>query len=521
MYILRHTAIHYTYSRLTYISGSKLMAFLRRAMSTSTKYSYRDAIEVLNDLQTNHSVLNSTSPPISAAQSLPQMKEWFRRAGYNDMKTFDDLNIIHITGTKGKGSTCAFVQSILNQYLGKGISKIGLYTSPHLKTVRERIRINGEPISKEKYVKYLFEVRDRIESTESDLDEFPDFIPGAKPNYFRFMTILSFHVFVREGVDAAIYEVGIGGEYDSTNVICSPVATGVTSLGIDHTHLLGNTLESIAWNKGGIYKSSAKALSVQQPKEGLKVLKERADEKHAEFQVVDTLSEIQSISLGLPASFQKINATLAAYLSAEYLSKMGVASVDLFPHLPSEFSTGLEKATWPGRCQVIPEGQITWHLDGAHTVESLIEAADWFVGRSKDADAATKRILIFNQQKKDQRDIEQLLGTLHKQLSEVGIMFDLAIFTTNVTWSTGSYSAELATYDDGDAVDKLEVQKIFSKKWGELDPTGKSESKVTKSIQEAVEYIRNLEASKVDILVTGSLHLVGGVLTVLEGEDDE
>jgi folylpolyglutamate synthase len=494
------------------------MAFFRRRGAMAT---YRDAIEVLNDLQTNHSVLNSTSPPISAAQSLPQMREWFRRAGYDDMTVFDRLNIIHITGTKGKGSTCAFVQSILNQYLGKGIKKIGLYTSPHLKTVRERIRINGEPVSKEKYVKYLFEIKDRIESTESDLKEFPDFGPGAKPNYFRFMTILSFHVFMRENVDAAIYEVGIGGEYDSTNIICSPVATGVTSLGIDHTQLLGNTIQSIAWNKGGIYKHSAKALSVNQPEEGLKVLRERADEKKTDFQVVDIHPDVQKTTLGLPASFQQINASLAVQLAADYLSKTNVLDVDTTKPIPEEFVQGLEKASWPGRCQVVPDGKVTWHLDGAHTTESLVEAAKWFADRSKlKSNTATKRVLVFNQQNKDKRNIEQLLRTLHDELSEKDIKFDLAIFTTNVTWSTGAYSAELTTYSWGDTVDKLEVQKTFQTKWNELDGI-KSETKVTKSVQEAVDHVRSLNEPAVDVLVTGSLHLVGGLLTVLEGEDDE
>lgn len=423
-------------------------------------------------------------------------------------KDFDKLNIIHVTGTKGKGSTCAFVQSILKQYQPDLVGDIGLYTSPHLKSVRERIRINGEPISKEKFTKYFFEVFDRISNSETDASKFADMGEGVKPNYFRYLTLLSFHVFLQEGIKTAIYEVGIGGEHDSTNIILAPTATGVSSLGIDHVNILGNTIEEIAWQKGGIYKKTAKALSVNQPSTALAVLKDRATEKGTEFEVLDRHPELSKITLGLPAKFQEINASLAIGLAREHLNKLG-GSIDTTT-LPEKFVKGLEEASWPGRCQTLPDDKVTWYLDGAHTQESITEAGKWF--SDKISPSAKHRVLIFNQQT---RDANALVGTLHKSLGNVE--FDHVIFCTNVTWSSGSYSAELTSLNTSkDDVDHLVVQKALAEAWSKIDE--KSERHVFGNIQDAVEFTRKLDG-ETQALVTGSLHLVGGFLAVYDGDE--
>lgn len=433
------------------------------------------------------------------------------------------LNAIHVTGTKGKGSTCAFVQSILSQYQtnkpDSPVGKIGLYTSPHLKSVRERICINGEPVSKELFTKYFFEVFDSISNSKTDLEQFPDMGEGIKPNYFRFLTLLSFHVFLREGVTSAIYEVGIGGEYDSTNILEAPTATGVSSLGIDHVAILGNTIEEIAWNKGGIFKHSAKALTITQPSGALKVLEERAKERKTELVVLDpSVSPVKDIKLGLPARFQYINATLAVGLAKEHLTKIGVKGIDLDPQapLPEKFVKGLETATWPGRCQTLEEGKITWYLDGAHTKESITETGLWFKSVAK-KDA--HRVLLFNQQT---RDANALINILFENLGgneSFASQFDHAIFCTNVTWSSGHYSAELTSLNtSSDDVDHLVVQKALSETWAKVDP--KTTRHVYSNIQEAIEFIRSLDGD-VQVLVAGSLHLIGGVLAVFDGPEDE
>jgi len=171
------------------------------------------------------------------------MRSFTERAGVK-MEDLDKLSIIHISGTKGKGSTCAFCESILRH---KGL-KTGFYSSPHLMEVRERIRINGKPLPKEKFAKYFFDCWDNLCNNGDGQGK------ADMPAYFRFLTLMSFHVFLQEKVDVAVIEVGIGGAYDSTNIIRKPVVCGVTSLGMDHVITLGGTLESIAWQKAGIFK---------------------------------------------------------------------------------------------------------------------------------------------------------------------------------------------------------------------------------------------------------------------------
>jgi folylpolyglutamate synthase len=313
-------------------------------------------------------------------QAIPEMVEWARRVGYKP-SDFNRLNIIHVAGTKGKGSTCAFASSILSEYRRAGVlQKTGLYTSPHLRAVRERIQINGEPISEETFAKYFFEVWDRIE--ESARTEGLD--PADKPGYFRFLTLMAFHTYMQEGVDTAIFEVGVGGERDSTNIIEKPTAAGITSLGIDHVGVLGNTIESIAWNKAGVFKSGSPGFTVQQPAGAMEVLEQRAQEKDVSLQVVRVHPDIQNgtVQLGLKADFQLGNASLAAALVGAHLKALG-HPVHVAPEepLPEEFKRGLQNVEWAGRCQVIQQGSIQWNIDGAHTMESLDAAGKWFADK--------------------------------------------------------------------------------------------------------------------------------------------
>ncbi|KAH7043162.1 bifunctional protein folC [Macrophomina phaseolina] len=478
------------------------------------------AVTALNTLQSNFSIVDAIrkSGRGMNKNAIPEMIEWFQKAGY-EPSDFDRLKPIHIAGTKGKGSTSAF--------------KIGLYTSPHLKSVRERIQINNTPLSEESFARYFFEIWDRLEDAARKEGQDPA-APGTKPVYFRFLTIMALHAYLREGVDTAVIECGIGGEHDSTNIIVHPTVTAVTSLGIDHVAMLGNTLPEIAWHKAGIFKPGAAALSVPQSPEAMTVLRERAAEKGAELIEVARHPEIDGIRLGLAADFQKTNASLAIAIAASHLRALGNAkmpaptALNTWP-LPSEFRAGLESVRWPGRCEIRREDRVAWHIDGAHTLDSIEVAGRWFASEiastasTPPSPTSQPRILIFNQQT---RDAAALARALHAAL-QAGLdaqkPFTHAVFTTNLTFQETGYKPDLVSVNtNADDVEKLAVQDALARTWQDIDP--QTEVKVVRTIEEAVAYARGVaakaegleEGNQVMVLVTGSLHLVGGVLEVLD-----
>ncbi|ODV61546.1 tetrahydrofolate synthase [Ascoidea rubescens DSM 1968] len=475
-----------------------------------SSHTYTEAIDVLNSLQSNFAYIQALkqSGVKKTPSSMAEMKSWLHELGYNPTD-FNKLNIIHITGTKGKGSTCAFTSSILQQYSPKHLHKIGLYTSPHLKSVRERISINGSPIPEKDFTRYFFQIWNVLKHSETKL------------SYFKFLTLLSFHVFMKEGVDTAIYEVGVGGEYDSTNVIHTPTCTGVTSLGIDHTTMLGNTISEIAWNKSGIFKKNSNSYTiVGQPTEGLNVLKERAKERESPLSIVPIHPQLSSIKLGLAGDFQKYNASLSIALATQHLKKLKILPNHLNTSLslPNEFKIGLEKTQWLGRCQTLFDlayKNLTWYLDGAHTKESIEASANWFKNVTNQTDKKKIRILLFNQQK---RDAALLVTHLHHTIYPT-VNFDYVLFTTNVTWASGNYSIDLVSINtDKKAVDNLEVQNSTSNTWKSLDEI--SQRLVFHDIESSIKFVNDIANnnpdSQIDVYVNGSLHLVGGFLTVYD-----
>ena len=243
----------------------------------------QEAIAALNSLKPNLGILEPKKTP-----PLQEMQEWLPRLNYIPEK-LNNLNVIHVAGTKGKGSTCAFMSSILQQLFPA--MKVGQFTSPHLRSVNERIKINSVPLCNQIFGKYFWEVWDRLKHSVTEDDLAKSHMPGP----YRFMQLMAFHVFLDmkvftvhfffslsrtklTQVDTSIIEVGVGGEYDGTNIIPKPTCVGVTSLGMDHLEDLGTTLESIAWHKGGIFKSGVAAFTVQQPPTALDVLRRRARE---------------------------------------------------------------------------------------------------------------------------------------------------------------------------------------------------------------------------------------------------
>ncbi|KAG2154928.1 FolC bifunctional protein [Suillus bovinus] len=465
---------------------------------------YRDAIDALNSLQTNAAVLEAViaAGPKLNPNATPEMIDYLRRVGLEPSQ-LNNLNVIHITGTKGKGSTGAFTESILRA--ARPGWKTGLYTSPHLVAVRERIRINGEPLSEEQFTHYFFEVWNLLQNTQCAVATIP-----FMPNYFRYLTLMAFYTFYQLKVDATILEVGIGGRSDSTNIVPKPVVTGVTALGYDHTRILGEKLSQIAYHKGGIYKEGVPALTVQQPEEGIVELGVCAAEKRAsQFTIIDALSS--TIPLGmfcLAGDHQRSNAGLAVQLVHTFLSIKDQS-------LPASFMDGLKNAHWPGRCQTVLDPKLeatAWFLDGAHTKESLACCLEWFVSPavglpvSPVSDEHPPRVLIFNCTSGPiLQKIEERLA-IHGSREKKEEFFAKVIFCSNVTYASGNfkggkYPSPISNASLYMTSLNLKTQREIEAAWNKLVPTYSGTVHV-------------LPTPNVSVLVTGSLHLVGGVIEV-------
>ncbi|TAQ87638.1 hypothetical protein B7494_g4014 [Chlorociboria aeruginascens] len=571
------------------------------------------ALTLLDQLQSNRSITSivSSTPRDMNAAAIPEMLEWARKAGFA-ATDFAKLKCIHVAGTKGKGSVCAMVENILKQYQGRGLGKIGMYTSPHLVTVRERIRIDGVPISEQAFTRGFYELWDRFAAFSSNGDA------SSRPGYFRYLTLLAFHTFLKEGVETAIIECGLGGEYDSTNILPQDAVSvsAITSLGIDHVGMLGDTIKQIAWHKGGIMKKGVPAFTTEQDAAAQTVLEQRAVEKETALSIISRLPlfETEQVNLGLEGSYQISNASLAIAVSLSHLQKLGIIPVPSAPFtaLSKPFLTGLETVSWPGRCQVIQDGNIAWHLDGAHTIESIRATASWFDSKLLQSEALAHRytatMLIFNQA---ERDFQPLLATLVNNLRDLrdlvrpellggqiprdlewhtrkrGRVFRYAAFCDNTPFKTKSRvrdeeqrnsraskkdkeenelsnlssstpeSSEepLSQYHEMRPSNHSQASrylasdqkrpfrsksKIGNKEYGDGEVRWRSSLKLQEqeaklyeildgntlhmcygSIEEAMQLARKVamgEGERVFVLVTGSLHLVGGVLTVLERE---
>ncbi|KAL8756770.1 MAG: hypothetical protein Q9184_004388 [Pyrenodesmia sp. 2 TL-2023] len=320
-------------------------------------------------------------------------------------------------------------------------AKVGLYTSPHIKNVRERIQINSVPISEEMFAGYFFQIWDKI----APLD------PCARPGYFGFLTLMSFDIFLRERVTMAIYETGIGGEYDTTNVIQSPVVTGITSLGIDHEKTLKvpieqrptyfttrgvagsrTDIEDIAWHKAGIFKPGRPAFSVRQQPRAEDILRKRAEERGAPLSFIEASPEV--LAINLPSRVHSNNAALAAALVEAFLESKAAVHMDIAKGKET-FARGLKNARLPGRCQHLKKGPHEWYIDGAHTEDSLAVAGHWFAGTA-DTSSSEISILIFNHQ--SQRDGDALLISLSKSLQSHKVTMNYAIFCTNTLQDKGA-----------------------------------------------------------------------------------
>jgi len=197
------------------------------------------------------------------------------------------------------------------------------------------------------------------------------------PRYLQLLALVAFHAFIREGVEAAVFETHHGGEYDATNVIENPVATVITPLGMDHAQQLGPTIENIAWHKSGIFKQGAQAFSAVQDEAPSAILRTRAAEKEVGIEFIGDDPTLPRDAPKLKPDIQRMNCSLALAAARCIVEKK--AAVGLGPILPTDVEKGIELFSWPGRFQVLSEVACQWFLDGAHNEMSVAKTAEWFI----------------------------------------------------------------------------------------------------------------------------------------------
>lgn len=284
------------------------------------------------------------------------------------------LRFIHVAGTNGKGSTCAMLESI---YRAAGL-RVGLFTSPHLVSFRERMQVNRLLITEADVARLVGEVISSqcLVISEPGRAATPPsatqlLITNHSPTLFEFVTVMALKCFAEQKCDVVIWETGLGGRLDATNIV-TPLASVITNIAFDHQQWLGDTLAKIAAEKAGIIKPGVPVLTAVDAPEALAVIREVAERNHSPLTVVrEQLSEEAATSsggaslhrIGLRGAHQRRNAALAVAVVRALQEQLPVSEAAL--------RRGLETVQWAGRLQVAMVGGREFLLDGAHNPDGV------------------------------------------------------------------------------------------------------------------------------------------------------
>jgi dihydrofolate synthase/folylpolyglutamate synthase len=382
----------------------------------------------------------------------------------------------HIAGTNGKGSTAALLESILRH---AGL-RTGLNTSPHLERINERIRVNGEEISDAAFAETLTGIQGAIE----------ELLAAGKlrahPTYFECVTAMAFEYFARASVEFGVFEVGLGGRLDATNIL-TPAVSIITRIDFDHEDFLGHSLREIASEKAGILKPGVPVVIAEQQEEAREVVLARAKQLgspvietgaayHIESSVMEagcTRAHVTEIASGwtlelaprLAGRFQLQNA-LTAVAAARVLQQHGVSISD------GAIREGIAATVWPGRLEKL-HSRPDVYLDGAHNPGAARELAGFW-----EQQLANRKIFLLYGALRD-KAVDEIAGILFPHAAEV-------IFTEPRT-----------------------SRAISAAQLGEIAAHHASHSVVIADAEQALDYALAKAAADDGIFVTGSLYLVG------------
>ncbi|KAF4547267.1 Mur ligase middle domain-containing protein [Elsinoe fawcettii] len=471
-------------------------------------------------------LLNSRKTPpaesLRQMQGLDDMTKWLDIIGI----TQDDLTsmgAVHVAGTNGKTSLCFLLTHL---FLAEDVQKqaklkVGTYTSPHIFSICDRIQINGQPISKKTFGDHFLNMWNCLPKYATpELDV---------PRYLQLLFLLSLYIFKSEKVDIAIIEAHMGGKHDATNVIDRPYITVITPVSLDHEEVLGPTLQDIAGHKAGIMKRNCPILSSAQAPIVTEVVTNQAKEVGAPLTIIQTESMWKAENKTTP---QVQNEALAIATARLWLKRKGISSLGV-----DQIDCQALNFKIPGRLQVVRQSGIDWYLDSAHNEDSLSNVAHWFrrmirVEEQSDrpkllndqiADEGSPcgnferniRVLLFAHFSK--RDHFKLFDKLWHLLRSLDIRFSHVVITTYTLYKDKYGSNERNLNNRG----QLSLLSLVDHARGSTDP---APVHGVATIEEAVEHTKGLlqrgDGQK-EVLVTGSIHLISGVMQHLGQQADD
>lgn len=422
-------------------------------------------------------------PRFSKKTTMENTKYILKKMGEPDEK----FKIFHVAGSNGKGSVCAYISNILRE---AGF-RVGLFTSPHLVRPNERIKTDGIEATDEEFLWAFLQVKRIVDEDEN----------VVHPSFFEYIFLMAMAIFAKKNVEYVVLEVGLGGRLDATNAVGKKLVSVITSLSLEHTEILGDTIESIAKEKAGIIKKGVPVVVDGTNKEALKVVEELAYKKESEVVTVKSenikilkkadknidfslnSSYHNNVNIRVPfiALYQCMNASVA--VEAIEMAKRYDKTLEIVDY--EKIYKGISLVKWEGRMECINENI---YVDGAHNVSGISR----FIEAAKDICNVGEKYLLFSVVK--EKDYNQMI----KMLCE------------SVAWK----HVYIVGIDTERATDTEEIKLLF-------EECGQKNVSVYKGVNEGFEEATGKMGSDDVLFCAGSLYLVGEIKSYLEREKND
>ena len=436
-------------------------------------FNYEEAVKYIDEI-----------PKFTKKNTLEHTRAFLESLEINQSR----MKIIHVAGTNGKGSVCAMISNVLYN----AEKKTGLFTSPHLVKVNERVKINNEIVSDEEFTKAFNKVKNKVNEMENK--------GYHHPSYFEFLFLMAMSIFDKNNVEYVVLETGLGGRLDATNSILNPIVTVITSIGLDHMEYLGNTVEEIAGEKAGIIKENIPVVYWAENKAVDKVIEEKATQKKAPIYPVN-YSYCKNIrktdksvdfciqsgyylgcdfSIPFICDYQIANALIAINAIGVICAKENM-NKDISKKLSdTEFGEkiviqGLKSVKWEGRMENVFDGVF---LDGAHNGPGI----DEFIKTFSEYKCNGKKNILFSVVK--DKDYEYMVSQISK--TEVCVVYATSI-------------------DSDRGLDVSEIKKDFEKY------NCKAEIKTFNHVDAAFSKALSDKEDSDVLFCVGSLYLIGEI----------